>query len=116
MKSLNRQSLIKLFENSNQCYFFITDLKGRFVHVNTFFAARTGYEPAHLYTISVADVMAKEDKRKCDSAIEKCLQQTNGTDTAGPLCLRPNGSWMKICWELAVLRNKDFEPEAIHWI
>ena len=115
MKSINRQSLIRLFEESKQCYFFITDLDGHFVNVNTLFAARTGYDAAQLYTMTLADVIAKEDKRKCDSAIEKCSQSA-GDSTVGPLSLRPNGSWSKICWELSLLRNKDDESEGIQWI
>jgi PAS domain S-box-containing protein len=116
MNFLNEQSLVSQFGHSKQFYFIITDITGRLLHVNSLFSTRTGYSPDQLSSLSITDVIAKDDIHKCFSAIEKCLHQPGHPSATDPLCLQQDGSYSKICWELSIVTNAEEEPVRIHWI
>lgn len=112
MKTLFEQNLT----DSSQFYFIITDTKGQIQFANTLFSKKSGYEPGHLSSFLVKDIIINDDKDKCVAAIEKCLRGADQKAQKEPLCLRQTGSQSKICWELSLVKNENDEPEAIQWI
>lgn len=116
MKSLFAQNLVSHFENSRCFFLVITDVRGRVVYFNSLFENRSGCGSKQQSSFFFADIIAEAEKAKCNTTIRECLRQPDTTSVTSLSCIRQDGSFLHIRWEVSVLLNNNNHPEAIQWM